>query len=45
VVRCTEPAIADLERLARTGLPQVVRWVLKKCLLLERNPEAGEELR
>jgi mRNA interferase RelE/StbE len=23
----------------------VVRWVLKKCLLLERNPEAGEELR
>lgn len=27
------------------GDPQVVRWVLKKCLLLERNPEAGEELR
>lgn len=29
----------------RKGDPQVVRWALKKCLLLERDPEAGEELR
>ena len=25
--------------------PQIVRWALKKMLLLERNPEAGEGLR
>lgn len=29
----------------RKGDPQVVRWALKKCLLLQRNPEAGAELR
>lgn len=44
-MRFTDPAFADLQRLARKGDPQVVRWALKKCLLLERNPEAGEELR
>lgn len=45
VVRFIDAAFADLQRLARKGDPQVVRWALKKCLLLERNPEAGEELR
>jgi mRNA interferase RelE/StbE len=45
VVRFTDAAFADLQRLARKGDPQVVRWALKKCLLLERNPEAVEELR
>jgi mRNA interferase RelE/StbE len=45
VVRLTDAAVADLERMVRKGDPQVVRWALKKCLLLERNPEAGEELR
>lgn len=44
-MRFTDAALADLQRLARKGDPQVVRWALKKCLLLERNPEAGEELR
>jgi mRNA interferase RelE/StbE len=44
-VRFTDAAFADLQRLTRKGDPQVVRWALKKCLLLERNPEAGEELR
>lgn len=45
VVRFTDPAFADLQRLARKGDPQVVRWALKKCLLPERNPAAGEEPR
>lgn len=31
--------------MVRKGDPQVVRWALKKCLLLEKNPEAGEQLR
>lgn len=44
-MRFTDAAFADLQRLARKSDPQVVRWALKKCLLLERNPEAGEELR
>lgn len=44
-MRLTDAAVADLERMVRKGDPQVVRWALKKCLLLERNPEAGEELR
>lgn len=44
-MRLTDAAFDDLERLTRKGDPQVVRWALKKCLLLERNPEAGEELR
>jgi mRNA interferase RelE/StbE len=30
--------------MARKGDPQVVRAALKKCLMLERNPEAGEPL-
>lgn len=29
----------------RKGDLQVVRWALKKCLLLERDPEAGKEIR
>lgn len=41
----TEAAVADLQRMVRKGDPQVVKWALKKCLLLERDPEAGEELR
>ena len=45
VVRFTDAAVSDLELLARKGDPQVVRWALKKCLLLERDPEAGEALR
>jgi mRNA interferase RelE/StbE len=44
VVRFTDAAIGDLETMARKGDPQVVRWALKKCLLLERDPEAGEAL-
>jgi len=45
VVRFTDAALVDLELMARKGDPQVVRWALKKCLLLERDPEAGEPLR
>ena len=45
VVRFTDAAFGDLERMSLKGDPQVVRWALKKCLLLERDPEAGEELR
>jgi mRNA interferase RelE/StbE len=45
VVRFTDDAVADLERTVRKGDPQVARWALKKCLLLERDPEAGEGLR
>jgi len=37
--------MSDLEGMLHKGDPQVVRWALKKCLLLERDPEAGEELR
>lgn len=42
-VRLTGPAIADLQRLISKD-PQIVRWALKKMLLLERNPYAGESL-
>lgn len=45
VVRLTEAALEDLERIHRKGDPQVVRWALKKLLLLEKNPNAGKELR
>lgn len=45
VVRLTDAALADLRTMQRKSDPQVVRWALKKCLLLERDPEAGEELR
>lgn len=42
-MRLTEPAIDDLHALARKD-PQIVRWCLKKMLLLERDPMAGEPL-
>jgi mRNA interferase RelE/StbE len=42
-VRLTEPALGDLERLLTVD-PQIVRWALKKMLLLERDPEAGRPL-
>ena len=42
-VRLTAPAFNDLETLLKKD-PQIVRWALKKMLLLERNPEAGEPL-
>lgn len=45
MVRLTDPALNDLQEIKRKKDPQVVRWVVKKCLLLERDPEAGEELR
>lgn len=45
VVRLTEAALSDLRAMQRKGDPQAVRWALKKCLLLERDPDAGEELR
>lgn len=45
VVRFTDAALDDLQLMARKGNPQVLRWALKKCLLLERDPEAGEPLR
>lgn len=44
VVRLTEPAFADLQRLQRQD-PEALRWSLKKMLLRERDPEAGEPLR
>ncbi len=42
-VRLTAPAFEDLERLLKKD-PQVVRWALKKMLLLERDPQAGDPL-
>ena len=44
VVRLTEPAFADLVALNRAHSPGL-RWALKKLLLLEQDPEAGEALR
>ncbi len=43
MVRLTEPAFGDLEQLLKKD-PQLVRQALKKMLLLERDPEAGEPL-
>lgn len=43
VVRLTAPALEDLENL-RNQNPEALRWALKKILLLERNPDAGEHL-
>lgn len=43
LVRLTEDAIADLDRLNRKD-PQIVRWAFKKMLLLERGAHAGEPL-
>lgn len=42
-VRLTSAAMDDLKSLHKKD-PQIVRQVLKKCLLLERNPYVGEEL-
>ncbi|MHB8450303.1 MAG: type II toxin-antitoxin system RelE family toxin [Mycobacteriales bacterium] len=42
-MRLTEPAFDDLRVLMRLD-PQIVRWALKKMLVLERDPEAGEPL-
>jgi mRNA interferase RelE/StbE len=41
--RLTSPAVADLEHLLGVD-PQIVRWALKKMLLLERDPNAGRPL-
>lgn len=43
VVRLTEPAFGELEQLLKKD-PRLVRQALKKMLLLERDPEAGEPL-
>lgn len=43
VVRLIEPAVDDLRALLRLD-PQIVRWAVRKMLLLERDPEAGAEL-
>ena len=43
-VRLVTGAVEDLERMMRKGDPQVVRWALKKMLLLERDPDAGVPL-
>lgn len=43
LVRLIEPAVDDLARLVRLD-PNVARQVLKKMLLLERDPRAGEAL-
>lgn len=43
VVRLIEAAFDDLRALLRLD-PQIVRWAVKKMLLLERNPQAGAEL-
>jgi len=42
-IRLTGPAVEDLDRLA-THNPQALKWALKKMLLLEENPNAGEPL-
>lgn len=42
-VRLTDAALEDLDRLA-ASVPQALRWALKKMLLLEESPDAGEPL-
>jgi len=42
-VRLIDPAVDDLRALARRD-PQIVRWCLKKMLLLQRDPMAGQPL-
>lgn len=42
-IRLTDPAVEDLHRLA-THNRQALKWALKKMLLLEQNPDAGEPL-
>ena len=44
-VQFTDPAFEDLQVMARKKDPQVVRAALKECLMLERDPEAGEPLK
>ena len=44
VVRLTNDAVQDLERLIRKGDPQVVKWAFEKMIHLEQDPEAGEAL-
>ncbi|MCB1246778.1 MAG: type II toxin-antitoxin system RelE/ParE family toxin [Acidimicrobiia bacterium] len=43
VVRFTDAALGDLQDL-RAKDPQIVREILKKCVLLEANPLAGKPL-
>ena len=42
-MRLTDPAVADVHALLKKD-PQIVRWALKRMLLLERDPQAGEPL-
>jgi mRNA interferase RelE/StbE len=42
-IRLTDSAVEDLQRLAAHN-PQALKWALKKMLLLEENPNAGEPL-
>lgn len=42
-IRLTDPAFEDLKRLAKSS-PQALRWALKKMIMLETNPNAGEPL-
>jgi len=43
VVRLTNDAVEDLQTLFKAD-PQIVRWALKKMILLERDPHAGDPL-
>lgn len=43
VVRLTDDAVEDLQTLFKAD-PQIVRWALKKMILLERDPKAGDPL-
>lgn len=43
VVRLTDGAVDDLQNLFKAD-PQIVRWALKKMILLERDPNAGDPL-
>ena len=42
-IRLTGPAFEDLKRLAKSS-PQALRWALKKMIMLETDPKAGEPL-
>ncbi len=42
-MRWLDPAVADLERLLGVD-SQIVRWALRKTLLLERDPDASRAL-
>lgn len=43
-MRLIGPALADLKRIRHKNDPQIVRILLKKLLLTQRNPEAGAPL-